>query len=118
MGKNEKKWKKIMMRESCVPFNLTIIEEICWWIILWEAYNAHFYLLNVASNLFIPENCITHISHRWLNLPRISVRIYMHYTVGRKTDDFVTLQSFFHCAEGGGNISLWGTKPSTLNCFP
>lgn len=35
----------------------------------------------------------------------------MHNTVGRKTNDFVTLQSFFHCAEGGGNISLWGTKP-------
>lgn len=41
----------------------------------------------------------------------------MHYTVCRKTNDFVTLQSFFHCTEGGGNISLWGTKPSTLNYF-
>lgn len=79
MGKNEKKWKKIMMRESCVSFNLTIIEEICWWIILWETYNAHFYLLNVASSLFIPENCITCISHTWLNLPSISVRKYALY---------------------------------------
>lgn len=41
----------------------------------------------------------------------------MHYTVGRKTDDFVTLQSFFHCAEGGGNIFIMRDKTLHIELF-